>query len=274
MGKLNGSRPVLSSYQKEVLDGCMLGDGNLQLKSRYPTYQHGCGDIFSSKEFLVWLFKELGFYSTSKFYDYDTEIKGYGKYKTHHANTKIIPSLLDEYYRWYPNSTKKQIIPKDLRLTKTSMLHWYLGDGHYARHNGENITFSTDCFDKESVEFIAKQLMSILDDCTGVMVYEHKKGKYRIRLQRITAYKFMKFIYPDEMPPSMKYKFRDMNELNLLIKSICKHCKSYIAFVTPYCPTCRLRSHIEPEEYSIDGVPFHKIKQKDTGMTKYIYRSY
>lgn len=254
-------RPIMNSHQKEILDGCMLGDGNLTKTGINPIYQHGCGDIFSSKEFLVWLFKELGFYSISRFYDYETKIKGYKKYKIHQASTRIIPSLLDEYHRWYPDSTKKHIIPKDLKLTKTSMLHWYLGDGHYARHSGENITFSTDCFDKESVDFIAKQLMSILNDYKGVVVSDYKTGKYRIQLQRATAYRFMKFIYPDEIPPSMNYKFRDINELNILIDSICKHCKHAIAGTLPYCPRCRNMSYVETEEYSINGVPFYKITE-------------
>ena len=49
--------------------------------------------------------------------------------------------------KWYPNG--KKIIPKDLIITPTVFLHWFLGDGNYNKSHG--ITLCTDSFSEKDV---------------------------------------------------------------------------------------------------------------------------
>ena len=63
------------------------------------------------------------------------------------------------YRKWYSQETGKKIVPKDLRLTPTILLHWFIGDGSVKR-NGvrKTVVLFTLNFSKEYVQFLAERL--------------------------------------------------------------------------------------------------------------------
>jgi hypothetical protein len=56
--------------------------------------------------------------------------------------------------KWYPNGIK--IVPKDIEINKTVLLHWYLGDG--TLNNQVGVILCTDCFSKEDNLFLIDKL--------------------------------------------------------------------------------------------------------------------
>ena len=64
------------------------------------------------------------------------------------------------YRKWYILETGKKIVPKDLRLTPTILLHWFIGDGSVMRYGvkGTGIALFTLNFSKEDVQFLAERL--------------------------------------------------------------------------------------------------------------------
>lgn len=63
--------------------------------------------------------------------------------------------LTFEFKRWYIAGRK--IVPADFVLTRTSALHWYVGDGSLHRGN-PRIVLCTDGFDEVSVRRLLRQL--------------------------------------------------------------------------------------------------------------------
>jgi len=68
--------------------------------------------------------------------------------------TRFHPDLYTICSRWYTVNRKK-IVPKDVRITRQSVLLWYLGDGTLINKNNTcTIRLSTDSFDKSEIEDI------------------------------------------------------------------------------------------------------------------------
>jgi hypothetical protein len=47
------------------------------------------------------------------------------------STTLSHPDILEQAIRWYQGKGKKTRIPKDVRITPTSIMLWYLGDGSF-----------------------------------------------------------------------------------------------------------------------------------------------
>lgn len=68
-------------------------------------------------------------------------------------STQRTVQLYKEFNRWYPKG--KKVVPKDLRLTPVSALHWYVGDGSSGKHE---LIFSTQSFNAEDNKLLAQLL--------------------------------------------------------------------------------------------------------------------
>jgi len=121
----------LSEKEKEILDGLMISDGCMSSTTaisarftcgfKYESLLHEIKRVFSSFEF--------GNITQDK------------KTKCFHMKSRMYAEFLEENKRWYVDG--KKIIPKDFRLTATSLFWWFISDG-YLNHN--NIYLCTDSF--------------------------------------------------------------------------------------------------------------------------------
>ena len=77
--------------------------------------------------------------------------------------------LLDVRNKWY-NSDRKKIVPRDIILTPSTVMNWYLGDGSLKakKRVRPNITLSTYGFTKDCVKFLVLQLRRIGIESTRV----------------------------------------------------------------------------------------------------------
>jgi len=142
---------VLDKRILEVLDGLMLSDGSIVASGNGHRFSLGT----SQKEFANYCFQRLEALcgTEPKFYP---SSKGRGNWIFH---TLSHVDFTQQHQRWYPNGTK--IIPHDVSLSPMSLLLWYYGDGTLVKGKTGNsctLRLSTDSFDRESIEMIAKRL--------------------------------------------------------------------------------------------------------------------
>jgi len=139
----------------EWIDGFLLGDGSVKLEWRSNGFG-GSRFSFGSVE-IDWTK-----YAMSKLSAYGvSEPKQYGKTTERCPNiewqsrTRTHPDIIKQAERWYPNRIKK--VPTDVRITPTSLLLWYLGDGSFiydTKHNTPHLRFATCAFLPSDIENI------------------------------------------------------------------------------------------------------------------------
>lgn len=126
---LNIDESYLDEKTIEWIDGFLLGDGSIAYdKNLFKSARFSFGS--SQKQWVD--------YAMSGFKKYDPSIpKRYEqkrKDKTYYcwsSVTKMHPDISLQAQRWYPNG--KKIVPPDVKITPTSIMLWYLGDGSVGR---------------------------------------------------------------------------------------------------------------------------------------------
>ena len=191
----SNNEPIyLSQHQLEIIEGALLGDGNLSIHKN--SINANFSYLSKSKEHVEFVCNDLLDFALkshniiyTEFLDKRTN-KIYGRY-----DYKSIANITftELYNKWYKD--KKKIIPSDLILTPLNILIWYLGDGELVKSNTrikDEIFLCTDSFTKEDIcNILLPQLASFSPTIT-----EHAKGQYRIRIPRIKVESFLNFIGP------------------------------------------------------------------------------
>lgn len=188
----------LSDFQKEVLDGLMLGDGHLSLYKNananlivgrsikdieYLKYEANIFYNFLTPMFQKCLVKETSYFSKKL-----NKISNQCFFRT--SNNQ---SLTEIYNRWYPNKIKE--VPKDLKLTPVVMAHWIADDGclQFPKLPYRfQLDLSTDGFCKLDVERLINLLSIKYDETINL-----KSSKYyTIRIYDNATRKIIKDIDP------------------------------------------------------------------------------
>lgn len=145
----------LSSEARQWIDGELLGDGNLQSKSKYSA-----GFKYGSK------YKEYIQYVSNVLSDFG--IKQSGKIRkqynegmnccAYHYQSLSYVELLPIRNRWYPEG--KKIIPRDLKLTPLLLRQEMIGDGslEHCKNGRPRIRLSTNGFSVSDVEWFVEEL--------------------------------------------------------------------------------------------------------------------
>jgi hypothetical protein len=121
-----------------------------------------------------------------------------GKIEEYRFRTKSAPIF--NYYRnlFYPDG--KKIVPKEIEnLTEEGLAIWFLDDGYRTGNNTKGIAFSTEGFDKESIE----RLKTLLTNKFGLKCSIHSRNIIYIWVKSVP--KLMKLISPF-VPECMRYK--------------------------------------------------------------------
>lgn len=170
----------LTQLQKEIIDGCLLGDGSIHKKLRW--FQ--IGQKIQSKEYVDWLFQVLLPYSRHAYKD-----KTILREKPHYSwRFYTYPHQIFTDYRskWYPNN--KKVIPSDLVITPTVFTHWIVQDG--TNNQGKKaISIATNCFSVSEVRFLIKLLFIHL----GIKATLHRNKKKQPVIY-IGAFEYIKTI--------------------------------------------------------------------------------
>jgi len=146
----------------EWIDGLMLGDAGISFTKEYVGARICLGS--SQKEWTDYGMSGLKSYSPS-----ESKI---ATIKTSKKRPNVIwasrtlwhPDIADQAKRWYPHGTTKIIVPKDVRITKTSVLLWYLGDGSIttSSKNSTLVRLASCSFKSDSIENILIPKLKLL----------------------------------------------------------------------------------------------------------------
>jgi hypothetical protein len=174
----------LTQHELEVIQGCLLGDGSLSINGKSSCFHYGS----SNYDHVKYVWKQLKELVTPRYKDgpikreiYDNRTKKtYINYSIRTKSNKIFYNLRT---KWYPEGIK--IVPRDLKLTTTITLLWYIGDGSIAKDSGM-IKLCTDSFDRDSLKLLNDQLQE-WNSWINFTVN-------RIYIKRIYAEYFLKYI--------------------------------------------------------------------------------
>ena len=197
-------------FEREILDGCLLGDGFLRSYNKKSDQSY---PYFSKRnihyDHVLFVANQI-FDSSHKVRIQEKNELFLGKYRTIFQLRTLSHKKLLEYFReWYPpNKNYKKTIPKNLVLTPTVLLHWFLDDGCSYRRNRKTrqitITFCSECFSVPEQKIIQKQFKYNF----GIKTWLHKtKSGYRIEINQSYADKFYNVVGRCPVS-SMEYKWK------------------------------------------------------------------
>ena len=153
MRKFKTEKFTFNEYEMSVINGLMLGDGHIDKNAFHldlisSSLQH----LISIKQSLNEKIWTDGGIHTYKIYDKRTN-------KTNISNRLLSKSnefFYDLREKWYSENVK--IIPSDIKIDKTTLLIWYLGDGCILQNNKKKITsgikLCTNSFKEKDIENI------------------------------------------------------------------------------------------------------------------------
>jgi len=182
------NRIELTNDLCEFLDGLLLGDGCIYPKGRSAIYTH----TEKHKEYLEWLsskLESLGMEEVSLRLD----SRGDFRYKS-----RAYVDLMEVRERWYPSGSKR--IPSDVKITPTTLMNWYVGDGTFYRDDYEAILGVKNEKCRKRLPIVKSKLEEIgihsTVNSTGLAIYKSDS------LDR-----FFEYIGGAERPPCYNYKF-------------------------------------------------------------------
>lgn len=195
---LDYTKTFLNKDIIEAIDGFLLGDGCLYNDKRCKnskTARITCG--LEHRDFCEYLMEPFQNYkpiiSKQKSKTMKQGYKWIGQSKYH-------PDLYVHWKRWYKEGKTKQP-PDDVRITPTSVLMWYLGDGSLVKNNKSIcIRLSTDGFHPDRVDFLISKLNDKDVKC-------HRNNDNRIQIKAKGIPNFFKLIGKRSPIKCYQYKF-------------------------------------------------------------------
>jgi len=139
---LNIDESYLDEKTIEWIDGFLLGDGSIGYKKiTHKSARFSFGS--SEKQWTNYAMSGLKKYNpreaSSNGWKFRPEKPSRPLFS---SATKMHPDISLQAKRWYPNG--KKIVPLDVRITPTSILLWYLGDGSIGGCNRNKMSISTN----------------------------------------------------------------------------------------------------------------------------------
>jgi len=155
--------------QQQWFDGSMLGDGSLELSSKSRNARYKVERWGTDREYLLLehnIFKEFcSKESIRECQKHDSRTGIF--YDSIYFRTLTNDIFTEHHKKWYPEGIK--LVPKDLKLNKQLLCSWLMDDGHIElygiKKNLVKLTFATDDFTKEDVEFLCSLLSERYNGC-------------------------------------------------------------------------------------------------------------
>jgi hypothetical protein len=166
LGRKISNNIIISSEQKELLEGLMLGDGCIQYSSK-ESKNPRLAIIRSvlDEDYMIWQYHKLQTLCASgikyhSYFDKRTN-KTYYNVQLQSRAMSVLKAIRD---RWYQNNTK--IIPLDLKLTPLICLVWFCDDGSIIHRNKKatELKLSTHGFSFEENLFLVSLLNNELKE--------------------------------------------------------------------------------------------------------------
>jgi DNA-binding XRE family transcriptional regulator len=171
----------------DIINGTLLSDASIRVwKNKYYYYSLNAKD----KTFLEWVKKIFEQFKIPTYIVVNNKVSNVFSLGFY-INARHYLELLFLRDKWYKKVNGKTVktVPRDLKLTPTTLLFWYLGDGSLIRRKNDDtrvppIVFATNSFLKADVEFLCEKLKEL-----GLSFYIVKDSSLRgFRKERKTEY--------------------------------------------------------------------------------------
>lgn len=188
----------LTQLQREVIIGCILGDGYLR---RLPGRANAFLEInhsLKAKQYVDWKYSILKDITVSspKKRKIDQQRTGYRFF------TKQHPEITRLYYQFYEKERKK--IPANVELTPLSLAVWFMDDGSKTKKG--DVYFNSQQFSFKDQRRLLHALRK-----WGIRGRLNKdKNYYRIRIYKESIPRLIEIIKPYILP-SLKYKIAGLS---------------------------------------------------------------
>ena len=205
----------LNIYQKDLLIGTLLGDGNLKSETKGRTWCYRALHKEVHKEYLFFKYDLLNVIcksSPSFSFIFDKRTKKY--YKWYYFNTIVHPCFNFYGNLFYTYDKKNKCMFKDVPsniekfLTPRAIAFWYMDDGALKWLGKSNaMRICTESFSKLGVERLQKALKTLYDIDMNLM-RKTNKGifvGYRLSINEEKSLKFSELIKP-YLIDCMRYK--------------------------------------------------------------------
>ena len=199
MGNTVGSRGVLTSKQKEIIIGTLLGDGHLEKNGKHTRLR--VDHYNKHKKYVFWLAKELIPFSLKPRAINETDKRSGKVYSRWHISTKSL-QLFDEFRALFYRGRIK-IVPRNLEalITPLSLAIWYMDDG-FRRQDSKGFYLCTSSFTEEEQKALQEILQARFSLTTRIH-HQHELG--RIFIPSAYADRFNEIIKPFILP-EFQYK--------------------------------------------------------------------
>jgi len=193
-------RLTLSSYQRSIVIGSLLGDGSLVPNWSKTNFSLQIAHSIKQEAYVLWKYQILKDWILSK-------PRYYHRNKSITIKTISHPEITELATFFYPNG--KKMIPsniKELINSPVILAIWFMDDGNVIRRNGivYGYHLNTQSFNKSENIILSR----LLNDMYGVEnMLELNHGRYRLRIMRKQSRIKFQEIIGKYILPEMKYKF-------------------------------------------------------------------
>ena len=191
----------ISSREKEIILGTILGDGHLAMLKSNARLEVNHSE--NQRDYVMWKYNELQNLSGAKPHAIHIFDKRYNKtYRQLRFSTKV-HSEFTQFHQIFYRDLKK-IVPKNIKKVLTSPLSlavWFMDDGG-RRNDSYGLFLNTLSFTKEEHKLLREALKVNFSLESGLHWIQ---DGYRIYIPSNNAEKFCRLVYP-HMIPSMYYK--------------------------------------------------------------------
>lgn len=215
-------RSKVTSHQKDLIIGTLLGDGNLSTNSpQGVTWRYRALHKGDHKEYLFYKYKILKNFvgKGPKFYEFydDRTNKFYNRWFFNTRSCRQF-QFFGKLFYFYSKSRRKWVkrVPINIIkfLTPRALAYWYMDDGALKQKGKSNaMRICSEGFKKHEVERLIKALkIRYKLECT-ISPFK-KKDKFRIFIPEKSSNAFRDIIKP-YLIPCMSYKVSDGNKGHL-----------------------------------------------------------
>ena len=176
----------INQKQKDILNGLLLSDFHIEK----GTFQARLSFGFKHKEFAELCMRELNCFQWYKL----SQAKTTGCW---HSKTAFYKELFDLRNVWYPEGVK--IVP-DIKLSKESIMYWFLGDGMKDKR-GHGAIFCCESFN-------IKDNLKLSNMLNKINIKNHLTPSNRIRISGQKGFKSLIEFIGDSPIECYKYKFK------------------------------------------------------------------
>jgi hypothetical protein len=194
----------LSSIQREIIIGLILGDGHLETQNNGKTYRLKIEQSIKSIEYIDWLYDNFREWVLT---EPKEKIKKDIRFKKDVINV-YFNTVSHSAFRFYANqfyNGKKKIVPKLIYrwLTPLSIASWFMDDGSIKSFKHKGKIINTQGFTKIEVKYLSDCLLRKYGIKSKLR--RQKNNTWQLYLLSETIDKFYKIINP-YIISSMRYK--------------------------------------------------------------------